>query len=51
MNVFEPIFWKIMTIIVIFWVFYLFVGFEISIITVLASILGSIWVKMGFLGK
>ena len=36
-------FWKSLLTIVVFWVFYAFFGFEVTVITLLAGILGNFW--------
>jgi len=36
-------FWKILLTIVGFWVFYAFFGFEVTVVTLLAAILGNFW--------
>ena len=36
-------FWKSLLTIVLFWVFYAFFGFEVTVVTLLAGILGNFW--------
>ena len=42
-------FWKSLLTIVVFWVFYAFFGFEITVITLLATILSNFWSNSDFL--
>jgi len=42
-------FWKSLLTIVIFWVFYALFGFEVTVVTLLAGILGSFWSKSDIL--
>jgi hypothetical protein len=41
-------FWKSLLTVVIFWVFYAFFGFEITVVTLLAAILGRFWQSSTF---
>jgi len=42
-------FWKLMLTVVVFWLFYGFFGFEITVITLLSAILGCFWKNTDFL--
>jgi|TARA_R100001594_G_scaffold52988_1_gene86628 hypothetical protein len=42
-------FWKSLLTIVAFWVFYALFGFEMTVITLLAAILGNFWSNSDFL--
>lgn len=42
-------FWKSLLTIIAFWIFYAFFGFEVTVVTLLAGILGCFWQKSDIL--